>query len=315
MRVTWWMFWVAMSASAQEDNCVIKVPLPVIMRSGGGEVEGSLPPGTEVTISGTGERVKARSGASVVSASRGDWLAACAGTLRMCTSRQATSLFSEARSDAAAETVPPQTELHIRRSGKVWAEVGTTRSDSGYVMVSALRSCVRTAGTEAVAPDDNGVVEFIERGEGPGVWVAPLVGDGIVPAAMVDGFGSQLFDVWARSRPDAAAMPASDGALDGAARLREQLAHARRVGMAYVVAGRVFAVNGSDVVAIEASVYDTATNKQLKGVRIKPGERAEWAIDVVRTCWPHLRQANGQVQPARAAAQAGGFEVAPLPGR
>jgi hypothetical protein len=311
---------IALPTSAEDNSCVLKVPLPVVMSSGGGEVEATLPPGTEVSITGTGDWVRARTGASVVSTVRADWLAACDGTLHICATKGLTSLFSEARSDAAAQSLPAQTELHIRRTGKVWAEVGALR-DSGYVLVSKLGGTCVGSRSRATVTDDSAVVKFtpsggpfgevVERGEGPGVWVTPFESDGVVPEGIVDGHSSRLWEVWARSRPDAAV--AEREPVQAGEQLASQLAHARRLGMAYIISGRVFAAGGGDVVTVEVSVYDSATNKQLKGLRVRPGERAEWAVDVVRTFWPQLRQAPGQQQPERGADQMKGLEIATIP--
>jgi hypothetical protein len=295
---------------AESTACVLRAPMPVHIHTKHGDVEAAWPVGTEVTSIGTGALVRVRAGATTGTAQRATLAAACEGQLRTCQSRAPVSMYAEARSDSTAQELPMGTQLHIRRSGKLWAEVGTQRSGEGFVLVGALRGCAAEPGVAVANNDSTDVVESVERGEGPGIWVVPLRGDARIPAGIVDGLGGQLWDVFGRARPDAV-RAASEGEDAAKTQLSALLLQAQQKQLAYVLGGRaVLAADGQ--INLEVSVYDVKARKQLKGVRVVPASNAEWPAEVTLALWDHMRSSPGQQRPLRSADRVKGFEVSPL---
>ena len=188
------------------------------------------------------------------------------------------------------------------RTGKVWAHV---RFDDlvGFAKADELLpNCTLMSGKKgSIRETEESAIEDVDRGEGPGVLLLPLLVEDGAPAGTADVLLESFYDRLAYYRPDAGRLP-----LEGARELvwkkhvQDSAARALKAGLAYVVVGKLGIEEGAKPgFLLSMMLIETATGTTLKAVRARPtlNPKDTWAESSIKALLPFLSTAPGVRQP------------------
>ncbi|MDP2344924.1 MAG: hypothetical protein Q8O67_28520 [Deltaproteobacteria bacterium] len=286
------------------DVCTLKAALMVTINRPEGKVETTLDAGTdiEVVVVGDEGRTRINTGDAKGAVATRDLEAACAGTLQMCRLTKELILFEKNRSDSRSWKIKQGAPVSVLRTGKVWAHVRVDDLE-GFAKADELTPrCPLISGSDVKETGEPGATEEVERGEGPGVLLLPLILEGAAPVGTADVLLDSFFDRLAYYRPDAARLPI-EGArdLNWKKHVADSAARGRGAGLAYVVVGKLAVETVADkgALVVSLALVDTASGATLKAVRARPTMKAEdtWAESTLFVLLPLMRTAPGARQP------------------
>ena len=286
------------------DVCTLKAPLLVTINRPEGKVETTLDPGTDVEVVVVGDegRTRINTGDAKGAVATRDLEAACAGTLRTCRLTRELLLFEKNRSDSRSWKLKPGASLSVLRTGKVWAHLRIDDLE-GFAKTDELRPACPIAGELKITEAEP--TEEVERGEGPGVLLLPLLLEGAAPAGTADLLAEAFFDRLIYYRPDAARLPTLDGSVpeeNWKKHVQASAVRARSAGLAYVVVGKLGVESAGDkgVLVVSLALVEAASGTVIKALRARPTMRPEdlWAENTLAVMLPLMRTAPGARQPS-----------------
>ena len=293
------------AALEKGDVCTLKAPLLVTINRPEGKVETTLDPGTDVEVVVVGDegRTRVSTGDAKGAVATRDLEAACAGTLQLCRLTKDLFVFEKNRSDSRSWKIKQGAPLSVLRTGKVWAHVRVDDLE-GFAKADELLPRCPLVGNSGVVKEtgEPAPTEEVERGEGPGVLLLPLLLEGAAPAGTADVLAETFFDRLAYYRPDAARLP-MEGArqLNWKKHLQDSAARAKNAGLGYVVVGKlaVESVGDKGVLVVSLALVDTGSGATVKAVRARPTLDPDdpWAETMLGVLLPLMRTAPGARQP------------------